>query len=611
MNLNQTQKVLESSAFPYTLKDYSAFFLDAKPRKGQTLEELKDLLLNQVKLLKEGNFPDWLLPAIINNMKLNETKQLESNRRRAISFVEAFTTGTPWEESVKEIDRLSKITKEDVINFAKKIFGNNYLVVYKRTGEDKNIQKVPKPIITPVKLNRSDKSDFLKNIENENAPEIQPIFVNYNDIIKGKIKKDIQIYYNENKENDLFNLYYVTDFGTNSDKKLGLAIDYLDYIGTSKYTSSELKQEFFKLGCSFSVSSSNDQIYVSLSGINDNFEKGLSLFEEFLSDVQPNKEALDNLVTDILKIRKDNKLDQNKILWNGLYNYGKYGNKSPFTDILSEDELKAITPEELVQKIKEIPKYQHLVLYYGPKSFETISEILNSSHKVADTFLQIPEETKYPELPTEDNKVYFANYPGMVQAEIIFLTKDSLYNKVRIPVISMYNEYFGSGMSGIVFQELRESKALAYNVFSAYRTPRKLDESFYNMSYIGTQADKLEEAVNGILELLNDMPSSEITFNSSKNSLMQQIESSRITKASILFNYLNALKLGLDYDIRKNTYEKVPSMTLKDIQDFQEKFVKGKKHTILVLGDKDKLDMKVLDKLGPVTTLSLEDLFGY
>jgi predicted Zn-dependent peptidase len=612
LNLNQSQKVLEASAFQYILKDYSSFILSAKPRKEQTLEELKDLLLEQVQKLKEGDFPNWLLPAIINNMKLREIKSFESNRSRAGDYIDVFATGITWEQSVNEIDRLSKISKGELVEFAKKTFADNYVVIYKRTGEDKNVKKIEKPEITPVNVNRGDESEFLKKVTSEKSPEVQPVFLNYSEDIKnGKIKNDIPVYYKENQENNLFNLYYVIDFGTNSDKKLALATDYLDYLGTSKYTSAELKQEFYKLGCSYSVSASNDQIYVSLSGIDDSFEKALGLFEGLLSDPQTNKDALDNLINDILKQRKDDKLDQGKILWNGLYSYGKYGKKSAFTDILSEPDLKSISPEELLEKIKQITHYPHLVLYYGPRSYESIADILNKIHKLPEVFLKNPEATKYEELPTEENKVYFASYPGMVQAEIIFLSKDGSYDKSRIPLISMYNEYFGSGMSGIVFQELRESKALAYNVFSAYRTPKKLDESFYNIAYIGTQADKLNESMNGILDLLNDMPASEITFNSSKNSLLQQIASARITKSSVLFNYLNALKLGLDYDIRKDIYEQVPEMTMKDIQNFQEKYIKGKNHTILVLGDKDKLDMGALEKFGKITTLSLEELFGY
>ncbi len=486
------------------------------------------------------------------------------------------------------------------------------MVTYKRKGVDKNVQKVDKPEITPINVNRGVQSPFLTELVNTPAGDIQPVFVDYqNDIKQLALKNGTPVYYVENSENKTFNLYYVLDFGTNSDKRLGLAVGYLEYLGTSEYSPSELKQEFYKLGCSFSVSSSDDQVYVSLSGLSDNFEKGLELFEDFLSDIKPNQEALDNLVKDILKVREDDKLSQDKILWDAMYSYAKYGPKSPYTNRLSESELKSITPAELVSILDKIKDYPHLVLYYGPLGTDAVVSALNAKHKMPAEMLPLPVAEKFEEQPTEDNNVYFVNYKDMVQAEIVFLSKDGLYDKTKAPIISMFNEYFGSGMSGIVFQELRESKALAYATFASYSTPQKKEESYYIFAYIGTQADKLDEAMKSTLGLMDNMPESEITFDAAKNSLLNQIQTTRTTKTSIMFDYLAAKKRGLDYDIRKDVYTQVPGIRLKDIKNFQEENVKGRKHTILVLGDKDKIDMKVLEKYGKVKELSLEQVFGY
>jgi predicted Zn-dependent peptidase len=612
LNLNQSQKVLSSSADEDIMKDYSTFTLSGTPKKGQTLEEVKDLLLSQVDKVKQGDFPDWLLTAIINNMKLQQTRSLESNRRRGYYFVHSFTLGIPWDKTVDRISDLSKITKNEIVEFSNKHFDNNYVVVYKYTGEDKNVQKVTKPSITPVKVNRSDESAFMKKLLSTKAPEIKPVFLDYKEDIKqDELKDGIQLYYKQNTEDSTFNLYYVLDMGTNNDKKLGIAVDYLQYLGTSKYTPAQLQEEFYKLACSFSVSSSDDRVYVSLSGLDDNFEQALKLFEDFLSDAQPNKEALDNLVNDILKVRADNKLSQDRILWDAMYSYAEYGPRSPFTNILSESELKALTPEELVSIIKNITTYKHLILYYGPESAETVSDLLDKFHKVPQTLKPVPPPEEFPQLATDENKVYVVNYPEMVQAEIVFLSRGGLYDKDIVPEISMYNEYFGSGMSGIVFQELRESKALAYAVFSAYRTPERKDKAYYVLAYIQSQADKLSEAMQGMLNLLNDMPESENSFNTAKSSLLQQLETTRTTGANVLFSYLGAKKLGLDYDIRKEIYDKVPSLTLNDIKQFQEKYISGRHYTILVLGEKNKLDMSTLEKYGKVQFLTLDEIFGY
>ena len=237
---------------------------------------------------------------------------------------------------------------------------------------------------------------------------------------------------------------------------------------------------------------------------------------------------------------------------------------------------------------------------------------MNSIYKLtAGGLKDSPAPVKFEEQPTNENNVLVANYDGMVQAEIIFLTKKELYNKDKVPVITMYNEYFGGGMSGIVFQEIRESKALAYGTFSSYSTPPRKDRSHYNISYIGTQADKLPEAMQGMVELLNNMPESELTFESAKKNLIQKINTERITKSGILVSYLNAQKLGLDYDLRKDVYEKALNISLSEIKKFQEENVKNSNFVVLVLGDKTKLDENTLSKYGKVKYVTLEEIFGY
>jgi predicted Zn-dependent peptidase len=61
LNLNQQQKVLNSGGFAYVLKDYATHILFAEPKEGQSLEDAEKLLLEQLELLKKGEFPDWLM----------------------------------------------------------------------------------------------------------------------------------------------------------------------------------------------------------------------------------------------------------------------------------------------------------------------------------------------------------------------------------------------------------------------------------------------------------------------------------------------------------------------------------------------------------------------
>ena len=289
LNLNQAQKVLKADAFSYVLKDYSVNVFSGKAKEGQSLEDVKDLILGQIELVKKGEFPDWLLPAIISDLKLSEIKSSESNSGRVFSMLDGFIKEIPRVDIVKNIERLSKITKKEIIDYANRIYGNNYVIVYKRNGVAPPVKKIVKPQITPVTMNRDDESEFLKKIVAEQSQVIEPVFIDYSkDIRKFNIKNNIPVLYKVNAENQTFSIYYYFEMGTNTNRELGIALDYLKYLGTSGYTPKQIQEEFYKLGCSLNVSSSEFEVWVSLSGLNENMSKSVALFEELLSDAQVN-----------------------------------------------------------------------------------------------------------------------------------------------------------------------------------------------------------------------------------------------------------------------------------------------------------------------------------
>jgi len=610
LNLNQKQKVMSAGTNPNIMHDYSALMFTGKPKAGQTLDEVRDLLLSQVELVKKGDFPDWLIQAIINDLKLRKIKEYESNSDRAMAFVDAFIQNESWKDVVESIDKLSKITKQEIVDFAKANLNDNYVIVYKRKGKDESIKKVKKPKITPIKINRDIESDFLKTIQSNKPAEIEPVFLDFKkDLQFFNVKNNIPVTYKENTENKTFDIYYVFEMGSNNDKKFGVAANYLKFLGTSKYTDEQLKEEYYKLGCSFNVSNSADQIYVSLTGLTENMPKALQLFEEVLADCKPNQEALDNFIKDILKKRNDNKLNPQRA-FSAMVNYGIYGTKSPMTNILTEAELKSLKPEELVSIIKGLLSYEHHIMYYGSQKSSEVTSILNNYHRVPAQLKPVPAEVKFVEQETKKNIVYHVDFDSK-QSQMLLLNKGGLYDKNMAADVNLFNEYFGGSMNSIVFQELRESRSLAYTAMSMYQVPGKKDKSYMGISYIATQNDKLNDALVALTALLNNMPESEKAFTLAKSGIIQKMRTDRITKSDILWQYESAKKLGVDYDLRKDVYVKVPNMTFNDVKAFHTNYIKDKKHSYLVLGDKKEIDFKMLKKYGKVKYLKMEDIFGY
>lgn len=609
LNLNQKKLVQNATSWTYFLNDYGMIAFDASPKEGQTLDEVKDLVLLQIEKVKKGEFDDWMIDAVINDLKLSQTKQYENSTALAGMYYDAFIHDEQWQDELQFLEDLRKISKEELVAFANTFFGDNYVIVYKRQGIDKNIVKVKNPEITPIQLDREGQSDYFVAFNGLESEELKPVFVDYKkEIQKENLNSGIELSYIKNKKNDLFNLNIIFDMGQDNDKKLALAVGYLDYLGTKTYSAEELAKEFYKLGVTHSVNVGNDRCYVSISGLQENMEKGLELLEHLLADATVDQEAYDKYVASILKARQDGKTQKNNILSNGLMSYAQYGENSRLREIYTADELKAINPAELIDIIKDLENFKHRIFYYGNDEKQTITA-LDKNHVVPAELKDYPVAKQYKQLETGGD-VYFSDF-DMVQAELILIAKGDKFDSKKIALASVFNSYFGSGSSSIVLSELRESQSLAYAAAAGYLSASDKDYDDRVYAYIGTQANKLPQAVDAIMKLMNNMPEVQENFNNAKSEAIKQIAAERITKSNIFWNYESLKKRGIDYDNREEIYNEIQNMTMADLSNFFNENVKGKNYSVAVIGNKNDMDMKALSKLGQVHEMDVDYLFNY
>ena len=611
LDLNQQQKVIGASVYASGMTDYSFLMAQARPKADQTLEQVKDLILGEVEKLKAGDFDEKMLQATINNFKLMQMYQLEHNRVRADMFVSAFIHGVDWKSEVASLDRMSKITKEDVIAFANKYLTNNYAVIYKKQGKDPNEKKIDKPSITPIVMNRDTVSVFLKEIQNTEVQPIEPVFLDFGkDLAQLKTGNGIPVLYKQNTLNDVFQLIYLFDMGNNNDKALGTAFQYMKYLGTSTMTLEQLNSEFYNLACSFNVSPGSERTYVTLSGLSENMPKALELFETLLSDAQVNKETYTNLVGDIIKSRNDAKLNQMQN-FGRLVNYATWGPKSPTTNILSADQLKNMDPQDLVNRIHEQNSYKHRILYYGPKSEKDVLALLDKEHKTPAALKDIPVGEEFTKQQTAATRIFIAPY----DAKQIYMAQRSdrgeKFDPAIEPTRELYNEYFGGGMNSIVFQEMRESRGLAYSAWAGIISPQYLKYPYELITQIATQNDKMMDAIHTFNDIINNMPESEAAFKLAKEGMITRLRTNRVVKSNVIWAYINAQDLGQSVDSRIKLYNDVQDMTLQNVVDFQQKWIKDRVYTYIILGDEKELDIKNLEKIGPIQRLTQKEIFGY
>ncbi|HQW83917.1 MAG TPA: insulinase family protein [Ferruginibacter sp.] len=609
LNLVKKQKLLGASASAFTLIDYGVLFMQGRPTLGQSLEDVKALMLGEIENLKKGNFDDDLITAIINNQKKSKIQATETYGSRASNLMDAFTNELDWQQQVAYTDQLSKITKADIVAFANKYFDDNYVVILKRKGEDKNIIKVEKPPITPVETNRNEQSAFVKMINNMPATPVKPVWLDYNkDLQKVKIGP-AEVLYVQNKDNSLFRLRYRYDVGTWNDKKLSLAAQYSQFLGTDKMSAEDITKAFYKIACSFNVSAANEYTTVTIEGLQENFIKAVKLFEDVLKNCKADEAALQSLRARIKKSRTDAKANKGAIM-SGLMSYARFGEKNPYNYTFSNEELNSITAAELVNTLHKLNEYAHKILYYGPQLLTQFTTSLKLMHNIPAVFNVAPAKMKFNEVTQNKNQVLFADY-NMVQSEIRWIRNSVAYNPDLEPVVDVFNNYFGGGMGALVFQTIRESKALAYSTFAFFAKPDKKEDPFFTIAYVGCQADKFNESIVAMNELLNDLPDVEENIKYAQQGIKKDIETERITQDGIIFNYLTAQHKGLNYDIRKKIYTAVDGIGFKELKKFHDEYIANKAYTYCIVASDKKLSEEDMKKYGEVKKLSLEELFGY
>ena len=611
LDINNQMKMLGAWAGSESLRDHSAFIMAGTPKEGQTLDEVRTLLLAEIEKLKNGDFSDDLLPSIINNAKLEYFTSLESNRNRANLFVETYINEIPWEQQVGYLDRISGITKEQVVDFARRHFGQNYVMVLKRQGEDKTLKKIDKPQITPIPTNRDLMSQFVKDIQNSNVKPIQPRFVDFQrDLTFGKTKKQLPYIYVKNTENGRFTLSFYYDFGNESDLRYGYAKEYLDYLGTNKYTNEQLKQQFYKLACNYSISVGARQLSVSLNGLAENMPQALTLLEHLLQNAKVDNDAWQQLVALEEKSRNDAKLNQQQN-FSRLVQYGIYGPYNPSRHDLSIAQLRQQDPQELLTLLKNLSKYDHTLLYYGPLSEQELAKVVTKAHKTGKKLMAVPEGKHYTMQATPQNEILLAPYDAKNIYMRMIHNEQRPWQPQEAAVKALFNEYYGGGMNTIVFQELREARGLAYNAFAAYMEPSYKDQKEYFFTHIITQNDKMMDCVRQFHQILDTIPESETAFRIAKDALTKRLQSQRTTKFSLINAWLSAKRMGIDYDINKNIYAALPALQLSDIVRFEQQQMASKPYRYVILGDEKELDMKSLEQIAPIRRLSTEEIFGY
>ncbi len=610
VNLNQAQRCRRAGSSPQFLVDAGFQTFTGSPKQGQTLEELEGLLLAEIANLKAGKFTEEDMAAVITEFELQKKRELESNRARVTAMTESFINQTPWEHSVHRIERLRKISKAQIIAAANQYFGNDYVCVTRRDAEPE-LPKIPKPKFTPVKIDPSKRTDWYQDMVGRQVSPIEPRFLEKGrDYFETPLRTGTLVY-GKNPLNDVFDLSFTVQWGTDNDPRLGTAFGLLDLGGAGPLDGVALKRKLYALGSSISAGSSRDETTISVSGLEANLEATVDLLRQhFQAPTGVGDEDLKKLVSRSISARRDAKRSPAGI-GAALGEFAVRGKESGFLTAPTDEQMSAWTADELLAATRRVWDFKRTVRYVGQRPMAEVAAIVDLG-PIGGKPEQIGEaparKPVVPAIPAK-NRVLFVNQKS-AQAQVGIVAADGPFKREDVPVQRVYNEMMSGSMGSIVFQEIRESRSLAYAAGTGYRAAGWKDETNLMTGSVGTQANKTVDAVTVLMDIVRKMPANESRFNQAKTAIDQVYRTGRIDFRTVPSAYIGWTRQGMDGDPRPYNWDHIKSMTLADVEKFAARFA-DMPFTITIVGPADQIDVAKLAAFGEVVEMTPDQLFSW
>ena len=608
LNVVQKQKVLDVIVSPYDRADGSIFLIQGFPKNGQSLEEVEAILKEQANKLVSGDFSDELMAAACANYRLSIMHSMENNRSRAGLLLNNFIDGKTIQQAVDKARKSETLPKEELVSWASQfITPQNYAVVYKHTGPDPSVKRIEAPKITPIVTNRDKQSDFFQEIAAVEVEPLEPVFVDYTRDMTVDSYKGLTLLYKKNEKNDIATMTFWYDRGVETCPELDLGLDYLHFLGTPSMTPTQFAARMYSLASRWSMNVTDNVTNLTIHGLGEHTEEVLSMMVDVTTNTVADEKILAELKEDKLRARADEMTKMGAI--NGaLQRYTIYGPEYIKSSVLSNNRLRNITSEELLAAVRDLISCRHKILYYGPASLEEVKQMLSVLN--ADNLR--PVERSFPKKRlTKEPKVFVAQYNSRQFNYTQYSNRGESLIVEQAPYIELFNEYYGSGMNSIVFQEMRESRALAYSAGAKLVRPSFTNDDYYFRATISSQNDKLRKAVEGFEDIIENLPESPENFEIAKQAILNRIRTVRVHGLSVLYNYMRTRDLGLDFPREKLIYEKVGNLTMFDLLSTHQEWIRGRTYYYSITGDIKDMDMNFLRTLGPVKVVTPEEMFGY
>ena len=612
-SLVNEHKLMMAMAQSVSLNDAAGSAIVIIPNLFGKMKKAETRVMNQIRQVMDGNFSDWQMEALKQEMVMEAERDLETIGSRSELLVETFSNGRSWHDVLDKIEGIRRLTKADVVAAARKYYGANYITLSKKYGTSKK-ETLKQPGYKPISPKNLDaKSAFAKQLEQIPVKASTTRTVDFNrDVMAQQINSHITLYYKENPINDIFTFTLRYKDGDLHTPALKLMADYLSQLGTDSLKKQQLEQAWQRIGTTMEIVPGDVAFSINLTGPDSQLKSALHLLAHFLRSAKGDDKAFKNVMDNDKVERKTFGKQKDNVL-RPVVHHVVYGDKSSYLTQLSQKEVKALKNDELIRLFHDLQQYDCELFYCGRQPVEYVAKSLQQTLPLAQC-TKSQADTFRPMLKYNEPTVYFFNVPKSRQNFVVsYDAVDALPTMRERAIFKLWGEYFGGSMSSVLFQNVREFRSLAYSTGGNSFTTSLMQHPSERQGYFtatGTQADKTLEAIITIDSLLRQMPMKEENLDAARQSVLNDIQNSYPTFRTVGKYIANQLRDGYTSDPNTDIARILPDVTTQDIVRFHQQHIAPNQHRVwIVIGDKKLTDMKALSRFGKVVELKKEDVY--
>ncbi len=583
------------------------------------------IVMKEVQKLIDGDFPDWMFQSVKDAMLQSYKVSFENASSKVDMVTGTYIYDQPISVEIDKNKAIAAMTKEEVIRVAKKYLTANRFKIEVEAGELKK-NKLAKPEIKPLDPPKGTETPYAIEFKKIPSTPVVETFNNFADVVKVQLYNGVKLAYSQNTKNDVFSLTLRYGVGAKKMPKLPYAAALLNSAGMmfGNTSAQDLRRKYSELGGSVSFGADDNYFYISINGDEKNLAEICKLATQ--QTLMPNLD--DKQVRSMISGTYWSRYYEQKspgTVSSALMEWVLFGDESKFIDRIDKDDLYKATPnpdgetfsesflinkENLTETINDAKGYAVDMFYCGQKPVTEVAQILKANTPIEATTK--PAITPYyrSQRTIEKPEILFLSDTKAQQAKVYFIQNSIVYDIADDVNYDAFNQYFSGGFSGLVMNEIREKRSMAYTAYANLSSAPKQGMNANLIGFVGTQNDKVADAIDVFMDLLQNMPDHPERIDNIKNYLYQTALSAKVGMRSKGFVFDAWEKLGYNDDPSKVNMQKIKNVTYDDIKNFYNKAVKGRNITIVIVGHPKEINQKQIKaKYGKITKVSKGKLF--